>query len=293
MRRLLRWLGYPLVTVGAVALCALLLRYGWPSWAIAGVATGLACAAAEVLERVIPYSAAWSRSRGDLPTDIAHFAFTNRFIDVGGAMAIAVFTPLGVALMRALGVRSLWPDAWPLAAQVALGLALVELPSYWVHRIEHTHPLVWRIHAVHHSGERMYWWNFSRQHPLDNLVTALLSVAPLALLGVSEPVVAFMLSFAGAHGMLQHCNADLRTGPLDLLLATPRVHRWHHSRKAEESMANYGGVLTIWDHVFRSRRFPADVPPPEEVGLYPRAAPFPTDYLGQLKSPFVASLWKG
>jgi sterol desaturase/sphingolipid hydroxylase (fatty acid hydroxylase superfamily) len=290
MRGALRWLAYPLVTGGAVVAGLLLLARGWPAWAIGAVVAAGSCVAAELLERLIPYSAAWSRPRGDWPTDAWHFVLSSRAVEVGAFVGISAFTPLGAWLEGWLG-GSPWPATWPLAAQVALALALLELPNYWIHRLEHTRPLLWRLHAVHHSAERMYWWNFNRQHPLDNLLTALLSVAGVVLLGAGEAPLTLAAAFVTANGMLQHCNADLRTGALDLAFATPRVHRWHHSRRPEEALANYGGALTLWDHVFRTRRFPKDAAPPEDVGLAPTPAPFPTDFLGQLRSPFVARLW--
>lgn len=293
MRALLRWLAYPLVTGGAVLFALHALARGWSAVEIGAVVVAATCVLVELLERVIPYSQAWARSRGDLGTDVWHFVLSNRFIDLGGFLAIVLLAPPGAALAARLGHATLWPTGWPLLAQAGLTLVLLELPSYWVHRLEHTRPLLWRLHGVHHSAERLYWWNFSRQHPLDNLLTAFTAVGLVALAGAPEPALAVATAFAVAHGFLQHSNVDLRTGPaLDLVLATARVHRWHHSRVAEESMANYGGVLTVWDHVFRTRRFPADVAPPEDVGLYPGSPPLPQGFLGQMKAPFVGRLWR-
>src|SRR6185369_17045107 len=107
------------------------------------------------------------------------------------------------------------------------------------HRLEHRVPLLWRVHSVHHSSRRIYWWNFARNHPFDNLVSATFSFAPLALLGVGQEPLALMAAFSSAHGMLQHSNADLRTGFLDYFFATARVHRWHHSPHRSECDANY------------------------------------------------------
>ncbi len=42
-----------------------------------------------------------------------------------------------------------------------------EFGSYWAHRLMHERPLLWRLHAVHHSAERLYWLNAGRFHPLD------------------------------------------------------------------------------------------------------------------------------
>jgi sterol desaturase/sphingolipid hydroxylase (fatty acid hydroxylase superfamily) len=100
-----------------------------------------------------------------------------------------------------------------------------------------------------------------------------------------------MAAFTGAHAILQHSNIDLKTGPLDVILATARVHRWHHSPKREEADANYGPTLTLWDWVFGTRRFAPERVPPEDVGLGDGAEKFPTSFVGQLRAPFDGKLW--
>ncbi len=291
VRRVLAYAIYPLLTGGAVAFCVWALGRGWPAWAIGVAVVGASAAAVEGLERLIPYRRAWSVPRGDRATDLWHFAISNRAFDLGAFVAISAFVPLGGALTSWLGF-TLWPHAWPLAAQAALALALVELPWYWVHRLEHTSPLLWRLHAVHHSAQRMYWWNVARNHPLDNFVSAAASVALLALAGAGEAPLALVAAFSGAHAMLQHSNVDQRTGFLDLFFTTARVHRWHHSPRLEESRANYCPTITLWDWVFGTRRFDAAAEPPVELGIGPEPATFPAGYAAQLRSPFDPTLWR-
>ena len=212
---------------------------------------------------------------------------SNRTFDIGTFIAISLFTPLGGWLSKKLGMP-LWPHGWPLLLQALLALVLVELPWYWIHRVEHTVPLLWRVHSVHHSSRRIYWWNLARNHPFDNLASAAASIALLALLGVGEGTLAIVAAFSGAHAMLQHSNADLRTGPLDVILATARVHRWHHSPHLHESQANYSPTLTLWDYVFGTRYFDAKRLPPEDVGLGLDGEGFPEGYLDQVMVPWAA-----
>lgn len=100
-----------------------------------------------------------------------------------------------------------------------------------------------------------------------------------------------MAAFSAAHGLLQHSNIDLRTGPLDYVLATARVHRWHHSPVREEADANYCPRLLLWDHVFGSYRFDPARRPPEDVGLGPDGADFPSGYTAHLRVPFDRARW--
>lgn len=291
LRRLLSYTAYPIITGGAVAFCLWAIERRWPTIAIGVVVVTVSCILVELLERGIPYSRSWSVPRGDRKTDFWHLVVTNRAFDIGTFIAIGLFTPLGGFVSRKLGI-ALWPHGWPLIAQATLALIIVELPWYWIHRIEHEWPLLWRVHSVHHSSRRIYWWNLARNHPFDNLASAAVSIAPLALLGVSESVLSLVAAFSGAHAMLQHSNADLRTGPLDIILATARVHRWHHSPRLDEANANYSPTLTLWDYVFGSRRFDPKVPPPEDVGLADGGADFPEGFLDQMKVPFDRARWQ-
>ena len=285
----LKWLAYPTLTLSALAFGWIGVAYGWPAWAIGVVVVVVSAVYVELLERVLPYAAAWSTPT-DLGTDVWHNVLSSRACDLGGFAGIALLAPVGSAVWSSIGVTT-WPHGWPLAVQGLLALALVELPWYWCHRLEHEWPVLWRIHAVHHSSQRLTWWNLARSHPVDNAVSAFASMGLLGLLGVGAEPLALVAAFAAAHGMLQHSNIDCRTGPLDQVLNTPRVHRWHHSRDPEESNANYGPTLTIWDHVFGTRRFdPAGVPP-LDVGLH-GSAPFPRSFVGQLRAPFDAELWR-
>src|SRR5689334_12716893 len=43
----------------------------------------------------------------------------------------------------------------PLWAQIILGCIAIDLTSYWIHRLEHRIPWLWRLHSVHHSDRHM------------------------------------------------------------------------------------------------------------------------------------------
>ena len=291
-RSLLGWLAYPLMSGGALVFAVWALGRGWPFWSIGVAVVVVAQALAEGLEWTLPWSKGWRRSRGDFATDVWHTLVSNRGFDLGTVAALACFVPLGRELSARFG-WVLWPHHWPVLAQGALALVVLDLPWYWVHRLSHAWPLLWRLHAVHHSVERMYWWNAARSHPLETILTSGLSMAPLAFLGVSDQALAIVAAFSGVHSALMHSNVDLRTGPLDIFLNTARVHRWHHSPRQHESFANFSPTVTIWDWVFGTRRFDPRATPGEDVGLGSSfEGPFPSGFLGQMRAPFEASLWR-
>jgi ornithine lipid hydroxylase len=245
----------------------------------------LACALLVIgLERVLPYVPAWNRSQGDLGADVAHALLSNTaVIALWRATLLGVLVRGSVALASAFGT-SPWPASWPLAPQLVLALVLAELGEYWYHRWLHTSSLGWRLHAVHHSSGRLYWLNGLRGHPVDLLLSYVVQHAPLVLLGAPAEVLVLVTGFIGVNGVLKHSNADVQAGPLNWVLSTAELHRWHHSPDAALAQCNYGNNLILWDVVFGTRFLPASSRPPTQVGIAGMPG-FPKDYLGQLLAP--------
>jgi sterol desaturase/sphingolipid hydroxylase (fatty acid hydroxylase superfamily) len=242
-------------------------------------------AAIAVGERVRPYEPDWLRAHDDVGTDVLHAALSNvgtkRLVD-------AVMLGSAVALAGALGPwlrLASWPTTWPVPAQLALALCVVEFVQYWLHRYEHEwSDWLWRAHATHHSAPRLYWLNAARLHPIDTALLYLTAYVPLLVLGCPQLVIALFTVFDAVFGVVQHCNIRLALGPLNYLLSGPELHRWHHSRRLEEANANYGSNLIVWDVVFRTYFLPRDRRPPLDIGVAGMPA-FPRDYLGQMLSP--------
>jgi sterol desaturase/sphingolipid hydroxylase (fatty acid hydroxylase superfamily) len=49
-----------------------------------------------------------------------------------------------------------------------------------------------------------------------------------------------------------HTEVVGRLGPLEWVLNTPSHHRVHHGSNPEYLDRNYGGILIVWDRLFRS-----------------------------------------
>jgi|GEM_PF-2332097 len=280
---------YFALTGGATILAALGLRWGLPGSAVLIGTGGLAIAITAALERFLPYRTAWQRSHDDVRTDLTHLFVTNGLAIGGRWFNAAAVTALNVSSAGAISL-SLWPTGWPLLAQLALALGIQELCGYWIHRAQHEIPLLWKFHSVHHSAPRLYWLNQMRNHPIDAMISGW-ALVPVVILGAPDQVLIIFGALTAVHLMLQHANIDIRLGPFNWVLSSSEVHRWHHSRRIEESNSNYGGVLLIWDVLFRTRFAPIDRQPPEKTGLSGSDA-FPQDYFGQLAAPFSPSLWK-
>ena len=164
---------------------------------------------------------------------------------------LATVGPLGPrAVTRAI-------DALPLPLQVAIGVVAGDLLLYWGHRAEHSVPLLWRIHAVHHSAKSLDWVAAHREHPLDGLFSQLCLNLPAFLLGIPFYAVVPLFVFRGLCATFVHSNVRMPLGPFGLLFGDPVLHRWHHAR-VERCRHNFANVAPYLDVIFRTHHRPED-----------------------------------
>lgn len=242
-----------------------------------------------LFERLLPYEKTWLKRDGETFNDIAHTLLNKGGVQL--AAAIGTSAPMAVAIVAqpvfVLPVR-LWPDSWPLVFQVVLGLVIAEFGLYWAHRLAHEKNALWRFHALHHSVERLWVINTGRFHVVDSVIKIALSQIPLYLLGAPLPIFLWIGAVTAFIGLLTHCNIAVKTGPLDWIMSTPRLHRWHHSKTLAEGNTNYGENLVIWDQVFGTY-FNPPRPSPIDIGISGRVA---KGFLGQLVQPFSKKGYK-
>lgn len=143
--------------------------------------------------------------------------------------------------------------------QVVLGVLLLDVAMYWIHRAMHAVPLLWRLHQVHHSDEHMNASTHFRQHPGQIVVVAMLQLPLLWLLGIPAVSWVFYAVLGIAVQMWQHSALVSRPRleqVLSRLVVTPLMHRTHHDRREQFHHANYGAVFPLWDHLFSTYRAP-------------------------------------
>lgn len=167
------------------------------------------------------------------------------------------------------------PNFEPLIASLGFGNALVailigDFLYYWFHRTQHAVPWLWRIHAVHHSAERM-GAGAGFHHLLEAPLKALLVGVPAAILfgGTAGYLVSF---FVVMHGYYVHTTTRLGFGRFAWLVCDNRVHRIHHSREPQHFDKNFGVLTLVWDKLFGTAYMPqADEWP--DVGLDEKREP--------------------
>jgi sterol desaturase/sphingolipid hydroxylase (fatty acid hydroxylase superfamily) len=239
-----------------------------------------------ILERWMPHEPRWLEADGETTTNLAHTLLTKGLVQLAVA-TVTTATMLTATVVEPAnrGMPQLWPQQWPLAAQVILALAIAELGLYAAHRIAHEWPTFWRFHALHHSVTRLWVINTGRFHIVDTCFKAALGQVPLYLLGAPLPVFLWISAVTAITGLLTHCNVVMRTGLLDYVFSTPALHRWHHSRVPAEGNRNYGENFVLWDQVFGTY-FNPPRRPPADIGIDGAIA---KGFLPQLAQPFSAA----
>jgi sterol desaturase/sphingolipid hydroxylase (fatty acid hydroxylase superfamily) len=273
---------YPAVVAGAFGLFALLQGAGASLAVSTYLPIVLAAAAVTALEWKFPHRLEWQPASGEVRTDLAFMVAVQLAFP---PIVAFVFTNALVEPARALDlpVARLWPHGWPLWLQTVSMILVVDFLRYWLHRASHENDTLWRLHAVHHSVEQLYWLNTARFHPLEKILQMMFDSLPFLLMAVDPRVLALYYVAYSTNGFFQHCNVRLRYGILNYIVGSAETHRWHHSRVPRESNANYGSTVIVWDLVFGTWFLPRHR---EIVDLGLQDAGYPKSFLRLMRAPF-------
>lgn len=280
MRRLGQTLFAPSFFFGFIGLAVWLVAHRHTSlgWLIPlfVVAIGLSRAA----EAWLAYDPGWNTDRGDSQRDIAH-GFVNESLNALGLCAIP-------ALAALMPFRGLWPGEWHFGLQVLLATVVADIGITLMHWASHKLPVLWHLHAVHHSVQRMYGFNGLMKHPLHQSLEAMAGVAPLLLCGMPAPVAAVLTFAISVELLLQHSNVDMRLGPLRKVFAWAPLHRFHHIKYGTAGDVNFGLFFNLWDYLLGTAfDNPHYAIGSKDLGIGSRPD-YPSGYLAQLLEPLRA-----
>jgi ornithine lipid hydroxylase len=276
------WLPYPTVMLGVFGLFAWLQAQGVSLIVATYAPVLLAAGAVALLEYAFPHRLEWRPPLEEVRTDLVFITMVQLAWPplVGFLFAYALIEP---ARALHLPTAAAWPHGWPIWVQAVIMVLAVDFLRYWLHRAAHQNDTLWRLHAIHHSVEQLYWLNTARFHPIEKLMQMCLDSLPFLLMGVDARVLSLYYIAYAANGFFQHCNIRLRYGILNYIVGSAETHRWHHSRLPRESNANYGNTVIIWDLVFGTWFLPPD----RAVGhLGLRERDYPKTFLALMRAPF-------
>lgn len=237
------------------------------------------------IEKLFPLLREQPVFRPEWQTDFQHFIVNHMVVGfVLLATNLLVHKLFGWAVKD--GVQA-WVRDLPFPIALLCILLVADLVQYWTHRAYHEVPLLWRLHAVHHSVHHMDWLAGSRQHILELLITRTLVLAPIYVLGFSKEVIDTYIVIVGFQAVFNHANVSVRLGPLDYVIVTPNFHHWHHSQDDEAIDRNYAAHFAFLDYLFGTA-VKADRAWPRQYGVVGDYVP--DGFVRQFLFPFT---WKG
>jgi ornithine lipid hydroxylase len=284
-KKTMNYLIYPAVVSLAVGIYAFSSSHGSNLLISAFGAVLFGAMLIAVFEQIIPYQLKWRPRPQDVKDDLLYTILIQ--IAVPRLLGFVIVLLLADQVDPDAPFAGIWPHDWPVFAQALLLITSADFMRYWLHRLSHTAPVLWRLHAVHHSTDRLYWLNTSRFHPIEKIFHFTLDSLPFILMGVNPHVIGFWFVLYSVNGFFQHSNIQLRFGLLSSIFSTAELHRWHHSQNPAESNSNYANVFIIWDHLFGTYSRPTS-----EVGTLGLLNPeYPMGFIQQMKAPFVDDLY--
>ena len=237
------------------------------------------------IEKLFPLRKSQPVFRPEWQTDFTHFIVNHMVVGfVLLATNLLVHKFFGWAAND--GIRG-WVQGLNFWVALFLIVLVADLVQYWTHRAYHEVPVLWRLHAVHHSVKSMDWMAGSRQHILELIITRTLVLAPIYVFGFSKEVIDAYIVIVGFQAVFNHANVSVRLGPLRYVLVTPNFHHWHHSQDQEALDKNYAAHFAFLDYLFGTA-VKSDKAWPEQYGVLGDYVP--NGFIKQFKFPFT---WKG
>lgn len=150
------------------------------------------------------------------------------------------------------GIPQLDEAVWegvPLWLLAIVATVFKDFADYWNHRALH-HKWLWPIHSIHHSDTALNPLTTYRVHFLEPLVMTLSYLLILGWFGIPDAAVAFGSILVTLHNMYVHTNVDWGHGRLKYIVASPRMHQWHHADVTEAHGKNLANIFPVFDLMF-------------------------------------------
>lgn len=235
-----------------------------------------------ILEWRFPLNTQQKHFRHGWLTDVVHFFGNHILINVGTYIAfVLLYVLLHGFISRSL---QLMVRSQPALLQFAEAFFIAQLIFYFVHRLAHQVPFLWRFHAIHHSSAELDWLASARVHPLEMILVNLAIGVPLFWLGFTKETFGAYLVFGAILPIFNHANIRFRFPVLNKIISTPEFHHWHHSNDLEARNKNFSGFPII-DLCFGTYYVPdRDMPKTYGIDTY-----IPNNYWQQMLYPFQKS----
>ncbi len=215
--------------------------------------------------------------------DLFYFFVSTLFVQTLTYLSLNPSLTVLAATEWASGIRSAIASQ-PLWLQFLEIMFLTDLVQYWVHRVFHQIPWLWRFHAVHHSAQAMDWLAGSRMHIAEVILLRAFTTLPMYVMGFAEGPLYAYIFFVYLLSVFIHSNIRIPFGWMRYIIATPRFHHWHHGVEKEAIDVNFAIHFPVIDMVFGTFHLPGNRWP-DGYGIH--GHPVPKGFWRQFLYPFV------
>lgn len=181
-----------------------------------------------------------------------------------GAINIVVGGLIFPAIWLAVGIWSR-DNSFGLLHQLSLSVPLhalavfliLDVWTYWWHRVNHEWSFLWRFHHVHHSDPKMDVTTAYRFHFGEMFMSHILRIFLIGAMGFElwQVLLYDMIMFTNVQ--IHHANIAVPMWldkALRKVIVTPFMHKVHHSDNPKEFNSNYSAFFSVWDRIFGSYR---------------------------------------
>jgi len=178
---------------------------------------------------------------------------------------------------------------FPYWIQILAGIAMIDLVTYWFHRLAHNITVLWRFHRVHHSDISMDSSTYFRGHPIETLFWFGTSpVVAAGIFGLDLRIVGIYYVAVTPFLVIEHVNLKFPVWldkTIGWIITTPNLHKVHHEQDEQYTNSNYADIFILWDRLFGTYKHK----PVEEIklGLKEFDHPEKQSFWYLLKSPFI------
>lgn len=201
------------------------------------------------IETIKPYLKSPSNIRAHNLTNLAITAIS--FV-VNGLISLVVVGILQWTEVHKVGIMNLLDDEK--IFESVLGIFILDLSGYGMHRLQHKISWLWKFHRIHHSDPHLNSSSSLRFHPVETIYTqGLFYCIVIPVLGISMTSFVIygtlqLIFIYFQHSNLQMPEAIERYG--SLIFSTPGWHKIHHSNDKKYTDSHYGDLFTLWDRIF-------------------------------------------
>ncbi|MHA4806743.1 sterol desaturase family protein [Flavitalea flava] len=173
----------------------------------------------------------------------------NRFLSTYISLAVTAFCIAKLGRFAIIHTTFTW--YW-----FIYGYVVWELSHFVYHFFGHKVRLFWCLHSTHHAPQTMNlsvtFAHFFLEGPYADVIRTSICI----LLGVSPPLLFFIMFIDGTWGAFIHVGENIlkdgRIGFLNRIILTPSHHRVHHAKNPQYMDTNFCNLLNIWDKVFKT-----------------------------------------